>query len=336
MKIKDYFTPKSMVYSGKHQNRKTEIKHYHYNEDDVYVSDDLTINPEYKSYIQVIGLTNTDHISKIKNMFKIDGFIFEDVFNVMQREKIDVREDYIFSVVHSLFKKDNLYQKEYMSMLCLEGIVISFHEYEPWYLATSIDALESYDEIRKRTSDFLFYHILDLITDNHMDVFDDLNDRMNQFEDITLSEQILPQDKFFQTRKIFIRLKNNVFYLMASLESMLEQKSAFVKEVNLGFYHDLIDHLSRLDTQINLSRENIRNLVDVNINNQSNKMNRIMTTLTLFSAIFIPLSFLTGFFGMNFVHFGVLEYRYAVWIFLSICILVIGFMIWFFKKRDWL
>jgi magnesium transporter len=325
-----------MVYSGKHQDKTTRIKHFHYNDEEVIVTDDLKVMPNHKSYIQVIGLTDIDYISTIKKAFLIDDFIFEDVFNVTQREKIEMREHYIFSVVHSIFKKASTYQKEYMSIICLEDIVISFHEYDPWYLEATIKTLETYDDLRQKSSDFLFYHILDLITDNHMDVFDELNQNISTFEDITLNEQVLPQDEFYRTRKTFIRLKNNVYYLLESLESMMTHKHTFIKEDNLEYYRDLIDHLNRLDTQINLSRENLRNLVDVNINNQSNKMNKIMTTLTLFSAIFIPLSFLTGFFGMNFIHFGILEYRYAVWIFLGICLLVMSFMIWFFKKRDWL
>lgn len=336
MKIKDYFTPKSIIYSGKHQNKKTQINHYMYNENQVMLTHDLKISEEYKHYIQVIGLTDIKQISQIKELFDIDELIFEDIFNVSQREKIDIRDHYIFSVIHGLFKDNEGYKKEYMSLLLMENIVISFHEDEPLFLETTIKALDSYKELREKSSDFLFYHILDLITDNHIDLFDELNIAINQFEDITLNEQVLPQDDFYHVRKAFIRLKNNVFYLLESLESMTNHKHTLIKDSSNEYFHDLIDHLSRLDMQINLSRENLRNLVDVNINNQSNKMNKIMTTLTLFSAIFIPLSFLTGFFGMNFVHFEILSYEYAIAFFIGFCLLLIIFMIWFFKKRDWL
>lgn len=336
MKIKDYFTPKSMIYSGKHQNKKTQINHYTYNKDNFKLSHDLNISEEDKHYIQVVGLTDIEKISQIREMFDIEELIFEDIFNVTQREKIDIRDHYIFSVVHALFKDTDTYKKEYMSLLCIDNVIITFHEDDPEFLETTIKALETYKELREKSSDFLFYHILDLITDNHIDLFDELNFAIGQFEDITLNEQVLPQDEFYHVRKAFIRLKNNVFYLLESLESFMNHKHPFVKDTSLDYFHDLIDHLNRLDTQINLARENLRNLVDVNMNNHSNKMNKIMTTLTLFSAIFIPLSFLTGFFGMNFVHFEILSYEYAVLFFIGFCILLIVFMVWFFKKRDWL
>jgi len=336
MKIKNYFTPKSPVYSGKHQNKETVIRHFLYNDKKVFETSNFEQKQGYKSYIQVVGLTNIKLIGELKDTFGIDSMIFEDIFNVTQREKIDIRDDYLFSVIHGLFLKNNEYKREYMSMICSDNIVISFHEEEPWFLDTTIKALEAYSDLREKTSDFLFYQILDLITDNHIDVYDKLSEIMNRFEDVTLNEQILPQEEFYLVRKSFIRLKNNVYYLLEQLEKLMFKQHKFIKKDNHEFFHDLIDHLNRLDNQISSSRENLRNLVDVNINNQSNKMNKIMTTLTLFSAIFIPLSFLTGFFGMNFVHFEVLSYENAVWIFVLFCLFVIGFMVWFFRRKKWL
>ncbi|MFW5865248.1 MAG: CorA family divalent cation transporter, partial [Candidatus Izemoplasmataceae bacterium] len=98
---------------------------------------------------------------------------------------------------------------------------------------------------------------------------------------------------------------------------------------------DLLDHLKRLESNINEARELMRHLLDLEMNNQSNQMNRIMKTLTLFSAIFIPLSFLTGFFGMNFIHFNILAYEEAVPLFLGFSILIAVLMIVLFKKMKW-
>lgn len=335
MKILDYVTPKSMVYSGKVKQKETVINHYHYNEKEVIVSHDFTQKEGYKSYIQVVGLNDTERINQLQVLFSINEFIFEDIYNVSQREKVEVKEDYIFSVLHALFYQDDIFKKEYLSMICLDNVVISFHEDNPWFLEPTIKTLESYQDLRVKSSGFLFYHIMDLITDNHIDVFDKLNMVINEFEDVTLNGHTLPQEDFYKARKAFVRLKNNVYYLLEALNTLIPQKHKVIDEI-IEFYNDLVDHLSRLDGQINLARENVRNLVDVNMNNQSNRMNQIMTTLTLFSAIFIPLSFLTGFFGMNFIYFDILRYEHAVIAFVGFCLLLIGFMIWFFKHKKWL
>lgn len=336
MKIGNYFTPKSMEYSGKHLDKNTVIRHFHYNEKEVIETNDYEQKEGYKSYIQVIGLSETDKINEIQALFDIDELIIEDILNVTQGVKIDLKESYIFAVIHALLYHEDKYQKEYMSMLCLENVVISFHETEPWFLEATIHTIQTYEALRRKSSDFLFYQILDLITDYHIEVYNQLSHVIIEFEDETLNEEILPQEEFYRVRKYFVRLKNNIYYLLDAVSSMLKQQHPIINHKNKEFYDDLLDHLSRLDGQINLSRENLRNLVDVNINNQSNRMNQIMTTLTLFSAIFIPLSFITGFFGMNFVHFEVLTYQYAIWILIGFCVLLIGFMIWFFKHKKWL
>jgi magnesium transporter len=178
MKIKDYFTPKSAVYSGKHQNKETVVRHFLYNDESVIETDNFEQKQGYKSYIQVIGLTNIERIEELKNTFEINSLIFEDIFNVNQREKIDIKDNYLFCVIHGLFLEENGYRNEYMSMICTDNIVISFHEEDPFFLDTTIKALETYEDLREKTSDFLFYHILDLITDNHIDVFDKQNENI--------------------------------------------------------------------------------------------------------------------------------------------------------------
>ena len=93
--------------------------------------------------------------------------------------------------------------------------------------------------------------------------------------------------------------------------------------------------MNRLDQKLDNLRDLMKTLLDLDLNNQSTRMNKIMSTLTLFSAIFIPLSFLTGFFGMNFVYFEVLRIEYAVLFFTGICILIAAAMLYIFKKHRW-
>jgi magnesium transporter len=131
-------------------------------------------------------------------------------------------------------------------------------------------------------------------------------------------------------------LKNKVTPTFEQLDKVMSRKHDLFKTDNQPYYDDLMDHLQRLDNRIMQSREQMRNLLDLDMNNQSTKMNKIMATLTLFSAIFIPLSFLTGFFGMNFIHFGILGYKDAVLIFSIMCALIMIGMVLFFKRKKWL
>ncbi len=84
-----------------------------------------------------------------------------------------------------------------------------------------------------------------------------------------------------------------------------------------------------------LDWEEIKSLYEMHTNNINDRTNTIMKTLTIFSAIFIPLSFLAGVFGMNFVDFGILTNPNGLWIFIGICFSIILLMVGFFKYKKW-
>lgn len=334
MKFKDYFTPKSMIYTGEHTNVKTTIKHYQYNSQELIITDDFTKKEGFKHYIQVVGLSEVDRIMTLKDIFPIEPLILEDVFNVSQRNKIDERKDYIFAVFHVSYFKESV-KEDYMSLLFFKDTIITFHEKEPECLEALYPLFDNYPELRERSTDFLFYQILDIITDRHIDLMEHNQMVTEQIEEEILEYKSVDQEEFYQMRKSLLKLKSNVSPILNQIDKIVQSPRGYISIDQYPYFDDLKDHLSRLDERLNDARELMRHLLDLHINNQSNKMNEIMKTLTLFSAIFIPLSFLTGFFGMNFVHFDVLEYEYAVFIFVMSCIVLAGLMVYLFKRMNW-
>jgi magnesium transporter len=274
-------------------------------------------------------------MEEIKEMFSIDGFIMEDILNVHQRNKIEYGDDYIFASFSFFHKDEKSINKRYMSIYVTDKVVFTFHEKEPNFLAPLEILIKDYHELKTNRSDFMFYQILDLITDDHLDILDDLDNQMNAFEEQIIEAKQIDEEDFYLLRKRVIQLKNMTSPIYEQLVELLKKQHVIMSSHVKSFYHDLIDHMSRLDQKLNHLKDMMRTLLDLNMNHQSTRMNKIMSTLTIFSAIFIPLSFLTGFFGMNFVHFGVLEYQHAVIIFISVCVLVAGMMVYIFKKHKW-
>ncbi len=335
MKLSDYVKPKSMIYTGEHHQVPTTIIHYAYNDKVLEISNSFEGDSSLKHYIQVIGLSDIGIIESIKKFYPIDPLILEDVFNVNQRTKIDIRDAYVFCVFNLEFLDQGEVIDQYMSLLMYENTIITFHETKPVYLNPLEQLFKEHKDLRERSADYLLYQILDIITDNHLDIYDILDEQINRFEDHIIDQKNIKQDEFYLIRKTMLKLKSHVTPTYESLDKAMNRRNDLFKNDNKAFFDDLMDHLQRLDNRINQSREQVRNLLDLDTNNQSTKLNKIMATLTLFSAIFIPLSFLTGFFGMNFVHFGILEYRYAVLGFTLICLSIIIFMIFFFKHKKW-
>jgi len=335
MNLSDYAKPKTMIYTGRHVKTPTSVKHYAYDAKSLQISSDFKSSKDLKNYIQVVGLSNVQEITIIKERYNINSLILEDVFNVNQRNKLEVVENSLFGAFHVEYLENDYVKEDYMSIIMIENTIITFHETEPIFLKPLEALFNDHKELRERSIDYLLFQILDIITDNHLDVYDELDLAINIFEEEILETKDIEQEDVYIVRKNMLKLKNNVTPIYEQLDKILFKYQDLFEPANKLYYEDLKDHLQRLDNRINQSREVIRNLLDLHMNNQSNKINKIMAILTLFSAIFIPLSFLTGFFGMNFLHFGILEYKQAIFIFTSICILIAVTMIFFFKKKKW-
>jgi magnesium transporter len=335
MILTSYLKPKTNVYTGKHNLIQTSIKHYQYDHITFDVIDSLIGTKDVKHYIQIVGLTDIEKINQIKEIYKIDPLVIEDVFNVHQRNKIEHKEGYLFGVFNlSYLDKDNI-DEDYMSFIMTSDTIITFHETEPKYLEPLKGLIKDYKELRERSIDFLLFQILDIITDGHLDIYDILDLEILDFEEQILETKIIEPDSFYLVRKQMLKLKNQVTPVLEQLSKDLLRNTEYFNLDNMVYFEDLRDHLERLDIRLNQSREAMHHLLDLHMNNQSTKMNKIMTTLTIFSAIFIPLSFLSGFFGMNFIYFGVLEYKHAILLFTITCFIIAALMILYFKKKKW-
>ncbi len=335
MKLEKYYKPKSMVYTGKYQDAKTDIIQHQYDQKS-YNSCAFDKTYEGKSYIQVVGLNDINLMNDLKEKYQIEPFIMEDILNVGQRNKFEYTDSYIFTALNVLYIDDNQkIKKEYFSMLYIKDTVITFHEAKPQFLDEIIPLLKDYKELKSHSSDLLFYHILDVITDEHLEVFDRLDHELVKFEEEILESKDMEQEAFYLIRKQMLQLKNIVSPMYEQLDKMFERKLTLLNEKHQSYFDDLKDHLQRLELKLNQARDMMRQLLDLHMNNQSTKMNQIMSTLTLFSAIFIPLSFLTGYFGMNFHEFSALDQPYGVIIFTIICVLIAVGMLIFFKRKKW-
>lgn len=335
MKFKDYFTPKSLIYTGDKPQEKSIIKHYHFNQKEVKMTEDFIPLEGFKHYIQVIGLSDIKTIESLKTYYPVDSMTLEDIFNVTQRDKLEMNKDHLFGVFHVSYLKEEKITDDYMSLLLFKDTLISFHETKPIYLDVMHDLIHHYQDLKETSIDFVFYQILDLITDRHLDLFELLEDQTNRFEEDILETKRVKQEDFYQTRKELIKLKNYVTPVLEQLERILKEHPTFFDPKHKAYYQDLLDHLKRLEGYLIETKDIMRTLLDLDMNNQSNQMNKVMKTLTVFSAIFIPLSFLTGFFGMNFVYFEFLNGRYALEIFIGFCLLLVLVLILIFRKLKW-
>jgi magnesium transporter len=120
------------------------------------------------------------------------------------------------------------------------------------------------------------------------------------------------------------------------VNEMLRSESALIDEKTHIYLRDVSDHAIRIVESVELHRDIISGLLDIYISSVSNKMNEVMKVLTVFATIFIPLTFLTGIYGMNFEYMPELGWHWSYPILWVIFISLPAGLLVYFKRRHWL
>ena len=224
-------------------------------------------------------------------------------------------------------------------MLVLDSFVLVFKEKQDKLLAPVKERIRmSRGRLRSMGTDYLAYVILDTVVDSHFVLLDLLDDTVESIEDDLFDEETT-QDTLNRIQKIRREVITIRRYLVPTRELMfalLRSESELIHEKTHAYFRDVSDHTLRAVELIESYREILAGLVDIYISSVNNKMNEVVKVLTVFSSIFIPLTFFTGIYGMNFRYMPELDWKWAypaLWI---LCITITVVLLVYFKKRKWL
>jgi len=284
-------------------------------------------------WINVFGLSNIELIKFLGNKLKIPDLHLEDVLNVGQRPKIETQEDFIFVLLNMINKREEIIYEQ-VSMFSKENVLVTFQEMGGDVFDAIRDRIaQNKGNVRSNSVGYLLYILLDVILDNYFVLMMNLENSIEELEEnvmINDSDDLLKDIYFY--KKELAKLRNSIIPLKEVLKNLLENEKPEIQK----YYKDLYDHIYFMIDNLNVFREMINGIYEIHISNLSNRMNKIMTVLTIFSAVFIPMTFLAGVYGMNFIYMPGLTYRYGFWIFLVVCIGIFLGMLKFFKNKNWI
>jgi len=336
MKIKRKLPPGTLIYTGD-VTMETEITHFQYNVQEFIQVDDLfSSSKEHVDLITIEGLSNVEKIQQFCKGYNIDRLVIEDILNPNQRNKFESFDDHVFIILkyHTLHKKEIRFQTISM-ILFKEGLFLFTEEKNPFVEELKKRYENQQAMLSANDEDYLFYALYDMIIDEYINLIAELHTQIEEVEITILDNQNSTEKKLYQTHKNIVNVKNILKRMYENVKP-LKINSLDIISSDLGKYFvDLDDHMVNMLDKISNSIESINTLFTLHSANLSNKMNTIMKTLTILSVIFIPLSFLAGVFGMNFVNFEFIHYDNGIYIFWGLCLLIVTAMIVYFKKLKW-
>ena len=275
--------------------------------------------------------------SQLEKLYNIHPIVLDNISEKKQRPKLEDYEDFLFAIATMIYKKEEMLVAEGITFLIGNDYVISIGDVDGDVfdkVRKEINTPKSH--IRKSGSDYLFYRLLDAITDGYFEVLYEQLERIDVLEEEVIknaTNELLSQ---IRELKSDIQLVSKSIIPFKESRSMLINKpSKFISLSVIPYMNDLYDHIKEAIDLSEANREMLVDLMELFYTSTINKLNEIIKVLTIISTIFIPLTFIVGVYGMNFKFIPEFGFRWAYPVLWGIMILITGLMIYYFKKKRW-
>ncbi len=283
-------------------------------------------------------------LKRLREQFNLSFAIQEMVLDDAARARlVESRESYAI-VVHSI-GFDEQVEDAVTSALAIvfgQGFILTFHR-EPaeWLdaLWTSAHKDTGSENLMGRGVARLLHSILDTLVDSYFPVIDRLDDLIDQLEDATVNDTSnTVQVRLFRMKRAVATLRRVISPQVELTNSLITRTGALVPADVEPYFADVRDHTVRVFEMLDSYRDLLSGLLDVYLTTVSNRLNVVMKQLTIIATIFMPITFITGVFGMNFGHMPQVDHDagFNFWIVLVGMAVITAGQIWYFRRRGWM
>ncbi len=297
------------------------------------------VGEDHVTWINVDGLGDLATLEALWNHFEIHPLIREDIVNLHQRPKFEEYPTQDFLALQMVRMVGQTLFTEQVSIVFGEGWIISFQESEGDVFDSVRDRIrKSRPRIISSGSDYLAYALLDALIDEFFPILETYGEWMEGVERQALSD---PGEETIEEihvlKRDFLTLRRALWPLREAITSMQRTEgSQIIKSETRTFLRDAYDHVVRVMDMVETYRELSSSVADVYYSSISHRMNEVMKVLTIVATIFIPLTFVAGVYGMNFVYMPELEWRYGYLVVLLVMLVTALGMLAYFRRKGWL
>ncbi|AKB44250.1 magnesium/cobalt transporter CorA [Methanosarcina vacuolata] len=339
--------PGALVHVGEKKVDKVVIRVLAYNSEELVerklekIEDCLEFkdHPNLNFWINVDGLDRVDIIEKLGSYFNIHPLTLEDVLNTRQRPKTEDYDSYIYSVLKMILldTKTKEITIDQVSIIIGPNYVLSFQEREGEVFDMVRERFKNpASRLRKSGVDYLAYGLIDAVIDNYFVILEHFGYKIEYLEEGLV---LHPRPETLKTiqkyKRDMITLRKSIWPLRELISGLQRIESDLIKETTRVYLRDVYDHTIQVIDTVEDFRDILSSMVDIYLSSISFRMNEVMEVLTVIATIFIPLTFISGVYGMNFEYMPELKWRWGYPTVMFGMILLAVSMFAYFKKRRW-
>jgi magnesium transporter len=322
------------------------IKSAFYLAPDGQLLNDLNIE-QIKNYVAAgDGLLWVD----MEDVTNEDGELLSSIFNFhplavsdciskdIHPPKIDDFDDYLFITFHGInYHADSeTVETTELALFLGKNYVVTGHDVPMKSISSTLERVQKDQRLMRRGADFLAYDIIDALVDNMMPAIEEMDDKSDELEAQALHE---PKREtlmsIMQLKRSILALTRVVLPQREIMSGLSRGEYALIGERAQLYYRNIYDHLVRIEMLTLGLRDMTESVLSTHLSSVSNRMNEVMKILTLIATIFIPLTFVTGIYGMNFANMPELQWRYGYFVVLTVMGVIGISLVVYFRKRRW-
>jgi len=296
------------------------------------------IDPDIVNWININGLSGGT-VEKLCGMLGIHPLVIEDILGTEHRPKLENYDDYLFLITKMLIMhEDGSIEYEQISFILKGKILISFQERPGDCFKNVRDRIiAGVGRLRKMGADYLLYALLDTIVDNYFVVLELLGDRLEAFEDSALIEDdgnLLHELQ--ELKRELAKMRRVIWPVRDSIGALARSESIQMDASLSPYLRDLYENTVQAIEALESYREHVSSIIELHLSEINTNMSRVMKILTILSAIFIPITFIAGVYGMNFAHMPELETTWGYPAVLGLMAAVVIAELIYFKNKKWI
>lgn len=286
-------------------------------------------------WVDVTDPTKPDLGNLAKN-FPIHHLTLEDCSKTGNRVKLEQFEEYVFIITYGLESGKKGPMAFQMNFILGKNFLVTVHKEK----IPSFNSLKSDPQkmhlLLSRGPDLLMHNLMDMETDFYFPVLDEIEDQIDSLEEEVyrnVDKKVL--GRLFRLKRELLGIKKRIAPQKEVVLLLSQKNFPFVSDSASAYYRDIYDHIIRINESIDDYREILSNTLEVHLSMVSNRMNEVMKALTIVATVMLPLTVLTGIYGMN-LNIPESHIDFMYYVVLSLMIIIAVIMIIYFRRKRWI
>lgn len=292
------------------------------------------------TWIDIVGIHNMPMMEKLGAHFQIHPLMMEDIVNSTTRPKAEEAPFHVF-IALKMARYDEANHEilmEQVSFIVSPHVLITFQETEGDVFDSVRERLRNRrGRIRALGIDFLAYSLMDVLVDHYFVVLEKVGEELIRIEERIMNDNC--DDLTHEIHKIkndLITLRQAIWPMRDLVSQLARGEVALFKKSTLPFIRDVYDHAVQVVDSIENYREFTSSLQNIQLSKVSQRTNEVMKVLTMMATVFIPLTFVTGVYGMNFEHMPELSWQFGYAFVWGIILAIVAGLLIYFRRKKWI